>query len=93
MEEMPQLEPPDTHYLSAAMGWLGLGNLAEAKAELARIRPGQENHPNVLEARWAICAEEGDWAEGVQIARALVATAPDRASGWLHRAYALRRVP
>ena len=93
MEQPQQLEPPDTHYLSAAMGWLGLGNLAEAKAELAQIRPGQENHPNVLEARWAVCAEEGDWAEAVQIARALVAAAPDRASGWLHRAYALRRVP
>ncbi len=89
---MQPLEPPDIHYLSAALGWLGLGNSSEARAELAQIRAGQQNHPDVLEVRWQVCAEERRWPEGLQIARALMHGAPELASGWLHQAYALRRV-
>ena len=89
---MQELEPPDTHYLSAVMGWLGLGSLADAKAELALIPPSRQNHPDVLEVRWVICAEEKNWQESLQIARQLLHLAPDRSSGWLHQAYALRRV-
>ena len=85
------LEPPDTHFLLAALGWMELGNLAEAKVELGRIAPERQAHPDVLEARWLICAEAKQWDEGLVAARALVEVAPERASGWLHRAYALRR--
>jgi predicted Zn-dependent protease len=90
---MQRLEPPDTHYLSAAIGWLELGNPAEARAELARIRPAQQEHPDSLEARWWVAAEEKRWEEGLQIAQALLRRAPKRSSGWLHQAYALRRAP
>jgi hypothetical protein len=90
---MKPIEPPDIHHLSAAVGWLGLGSPAEAKAELTQIRQRWQNHPDVLEARWLVCAEEARWAEGLQVAGTLVQTAPERSSGWLHRAYALRRVP
>ena len=47
----------------------------------------------VLEVRWAISAEEENWPEGLLVARALIQSAPKRSSGWLHQAYALRRVP
>ena len=90
---MQKLELPDIHYFSAAVGWLELGNVAEAKAELDLIAPAQQNHPDVLEVRWLLCAQEERWAEGLQIARALLHGAPERSSGWLHQAYALRRVP
>lgn len=40
-----------------------------------------------------VCAEEQRWAEGLDIARALLEAAPGRVSGWLHQAYALRRAP
>jgi Tfp pilus assembly protein PilF len=86
------LEPPDTHFLLAALGWMELGNLAEAKAELGRITPALQTHPDVLEARWLICAQARQWEEALVAARALVEAAPERASGWLHQAYALRRV-
>ena len=89
---MPLLEPPDTHYFAAAIGWLELGNLKEANAELAQIATAQQNHPDVLELRWMLCAEQRDWAGGLEVARALLDRAPERASGWLHQAYALRRV-
>jgi len=85
------LEPPNTHYLLHAVGWIELGNLVEAKTELAQIGPAFQMHPDVLEVRWLICAEEKKWDEGLQVARALLHSAPDRASGWLHQAYAMRR--
>lgn len=90
---MQPLEPPDTHYVLHAIGWIELGNLVEAKAELAQIRPAFQLHPDVLEVRWQICAEEKYWDEGLRTARALIHAAPERATGWLHQAYALRRVP
>ena len=93
IEKMEELEPPDSFYLSAAIGWLQLGNIAEAKLELAGLTPSAQNNPDVLEARWVICTEEERWEEALQIAQELLARAPDRSSGWLHQAYALRRVP
>lgn len=89
---MQPLEAPDTHVVSAAIGWLGLGNLEEARAELAQVSEPQQNHPDVLEVHWLICAEQSKWDEALQIARALMASAPERSSGWLNQAYALRRV-
>ncbi len=90
---MQTLEPPDTHHFSAAIGWLELGNPGEARAELAQISSGQQEHADVLEVRWAVAAEEKRWEEALQVAQALVRQAPERSSGWLHQAYALRRVP
>ena len=84
---------PDAHYWSAAIGWLELGNLAEARAELGHISPAGRNHPDVLEVRWLVCAEQQRWEEALDVARTLLAVAPKRSSGWLHQAYALRRVP
>ena len=90
---MAPLEPPDTWHVSGALGWLGLGNAAEAQAELEQISAGQRLHPEVLEARWLICAELKHWEDGLQVARQLIHSAPERPTGWLHQAYALRRVP
>jgi Flp pilus assembly protein TadD len=87
------LEPPDTHHLSAAQGWVELGNVLEAKAELALLGSTQRKHPDVLEVRWAIAAKEGDWQLALDIARTLVRVAAERPTGWLHQAYALRRAP
>jgi tetratricopeptide (TPR) repeat protein len=87
-----ELQPPDSHHLLAAQGWLELGNNSEAGEEIARISPTNLDHPDVLELRWAICAAGQRWEAGLAIAETLLRVAPDRASGWLHRAYALRRV-
>jgi predicted Zn-dependent protease len=85
--------PPDSHHLDAAVGWLGLGSVNEARSELDLISAAHKNHPAVLEARWTICAHEKQWAAALDIALREIAAAPDDASGWLHRAYALRRLP
>src|SRR5690349_1172313 len=88
-----RLEPPDSHHLDAAVGWLGLDCAAEAQAELDQISAARQKHPDVLEARWTLCAREKRWGEALEIARAELAAAPGDCAGWLHRAYALRRIP
>src|SRR5215469_16143902 len=90
---MKRLEHPDLHYLNAAAGWLELGDRAEALAELAHIDPANQKHPDVLELRWAALAQEEQWEAALDVAQKLMQGAPERASGWLNRAYALRRAP
>lgn len=89
---MKELEPSDRHAFLAAVGWLELKNHAEAKAELGGLGPKLQMHPDVLELMFMIHSGETDWSSALEAARALVNAAPDRASGWLHQAYALRRV-
>lgn len=90
---MQPLGPPDSHHLDAAVGWLGLSCAAEARQELDLISVAHQQHPAVLEARWTVCVHERRWAEALEMAQAELAAAPDDCSGWLHRAYALRRIP
>lgn len=87
------LEYPDRHHLNAAEGWLELDKPAEARAELEQIDPAQQSHPDVLDLRWQVCARQERWNEALEIARELIHTAPGRAAGWLHHAYAVRRSP
>lgn len=89
---MSALEPIDFHRVNAAVGWLGLDSPADARAELDAIAPAQQSHPAVLEARWLLCAHEKKWREALYVADCELAVMPEGASGWLHRAYALRRV-
>jgi Flp pilus assembly protein TadD len=89
---MKPLEPPDTHHLSSALGWLGLGLSADADTEIEKIVPSLRAHPDVLEVRWQISAAKKDWAMCLDLANELQTAAPDRASSWINRAYSLRRV-
>jgi hypothetical protein len=86
------LEPPDTHHLDAAIGWLGLGCVTDARMELEQVSGDNQNHAAVLAVRWSISAHERQWSDALQIALVELTLAPDTAAGWLHRAYALRRV-
>jgi len=87
------LPHPNNLHLDAAEGWLGLGDICEARAELERLGEPLQTHPDVLRVRWAIAAEERDWPAALRLARALVRATPESSFGWLHQAYALRRVP
>ena len=89
---MSQLESPDLRHLDAAIGWLGLGCAKDARDELAMISVAGQNRPDVLSAHWLLCAHEKNWPDALQIAALELKLSPDDASGWLHRAYALRRV-
>jgi predicted Zn-dependent protease len=86
------IKPPDAFCVQAAIGWLELGNPAEARAELAGLAPGHQAHPQVLELRWFIACEEKDWETGLEIARQTLRQSPDQVFGYVHQAYSLRRI-
>jgi hypothetical protein len=88
---MKKLGPPHSHYLSAAEGWIGLGNLAEAREELMHLPTRLRAHPQALELFWTIFAQERDWMAAQEFARMLVAKAPELLSGWIHLGYSIRR--
>ena len=88
---MASLEPPDSHVLSAALGWLGLGNLEEAEIEIKRLTRPATRHPDVLEFVWVLLSRREDWIAAAATAKSLKKIAPDRPQGWIHYSYALRR--
>src|SRR5262245_54765892 len=92
LSQMQPLKPPDLHHFNAAIGWLELGALADARTELNAISPVNQAHPGVLELCWMICAAGKQWDEALVVAEKIQACLPDEPSGWLHRAYAMRRV-
>src|SRR5712672_3622014 len=73
---MKALPEPDSHHLSAAQGWLGLGNCFEANAELENISPQLRTHPDVLDVHWQIYAAAKKWDAALDIATALTALVP-----------------
>ena len=72
------ISPPDLHYFRAAQGWLELGNLLEANAELGKIAPEMRLHPDVLEVQWHICFKVNQMRACLEIGSILVRVAPDR---------------
>jgi predicted Zn-dependent protease len=86
------LEPPASHHLSSAQGWLELGNAEEADAELRQIHARFQSHPDVMELRWQTLAQLKRWRECVTLAEELVEMAANKSSGWVHRAYALHEM-
>jgi tetratricopeptide (TPR) repeat protein len=86
------LEPPDSFHLSAAVGWLELGNWREADEELEKIAPALRAHPDVLEIRWAIHAKAGKWEQCVDIGNDLINADAENSSGWIHRSFALHEL-
>lgn len=87
--DMGELDPPDSHHLSAALGWIELGLPAEAHAELARLSPEARHHADVLGVEWDLCAHEARWQEALVVATRLVELDRSRANGWIHRSFAL----
>ena len=87
-----QLKPPDSHHLSAAEGWLELGNHLEADAELDCITPKLRIHPDVLRLRWEIYAKAKKWEACVDLAETLVSIVPERLEGWIQRSFALHEI-
>ena len=88
---MKPLEPPDSHHLESALGWLELGNHVEANEELKKIAPELQAHPAVLAMRYEVHAKARNWDVAAETADALVRVAPEQASAWICLAYATRR--
>ena len=88
----PPLEPPVTHHVLAVLGWIELGNPAEAATELAQVPAALMDHPDVLEVRWQLGARRAEWAACAGFGAALVEALPDRPFGWIHRSFALHEM-
>jgi predicted Zn-dependent protease len=77
--------------LSHAQGYLGLGMVAEAAAELDLIPAPEKYTTEVLAVRLAILQEQKDWPALREAAAKFVGQLPDEAGGWITWAYATRR--
>ena len=86
------LEPPKSHHLLAAQGWLELGNHQAAGEELEQLAPALSAHPDVLEIRWQICAQEQNWDTCLYLASAMTLSAPENPRAWTLRASALHHL-
>src|SRR5262245_49549413 len=83
MKSRSALPPDDARYLSAAEGWLELGNWNEANDELEPITLTLRVHPDVLELRCRIYAAAGKWDHCIAVAETLTDQLPNRPQGWL----------
>ena len=70
-----------------------LGRADCAREELGRIAPTLRETPPVLAAMWEVCAAEGAWDAAYRAAQRLVEERSEEPVHWVHRAYALRRMP
>ena len=86
---MQNLEPPDNHHLSAAVGWLELGNPGEAKAEVDRIDAKYRTHPLVVRVRCEVYGREKNWEAVLELARTMITETPEDPYGWISRSNAL----
>ena len=89
---MKPLTRQTVFHLQAAEGWLELGNHIEANAELDKITPKMQAHPDVLEVRWNIYAKAGRWEACADIAQALCKLVPRYSVGFIHLAYSLHEM-
>ncbi len=78
--------------LQAAEGWLELGDVLEAGKEIEGIPSKLQEHPDVLEVRWQICAQTKRWEDCLRLSRILKERAPERLNGWLNFSFALHEL-
>ena len=83
---------PDLHHLTAAQGWLELGLVEEAFAELESIQPQHRTHPDVLKLRWQIYAKAEKWGHAFAVAQGLARLLPDDVEPFIWRSYSARRM-
>ncbi|MBL9186529.1 MAG: hypothetical protein JNK23_03530 [Opitutaceae bacterium] len=77
--------------LSHVQGYLALGMVAEAAAELELIPLPERDSLEVLGLRVAVLQEQGDWSALATHAGEFARRAPTEAAAWVTWAYATRR--
>lgn len=80
---------PDLHHLNAALGWLALGNTAEARADLERLDPDCRHLPEVLAVEWQVLADERRWNEAADVGDRWVEATSAAVEAWIQRSFAL----
>jgi len=80
---------PDNHHLDAAIGWLTLGNVAEARTDFERLKPKHRKLPDALAFEWQLLAVEQRWEDAAQVADHWVEASPGTPEAWIQRSFAL----
>lgn len=78
-------------YLSHARGYLELGMVAEAAAELGKVSAPLCDGTEFLAVRLAVLQEQQDWPALREAAGRFVRDVPGEAAAWITWAYATRR--
>src|SRR5829696_2857825 len=77
--------------ISHAQGYLALGLVAEAAAELEHLSPVDADRPEAVAVRLAVLHEQKKWVEVRALASELVRRTPGEPALWVTWAYATRR--
>lgn len=93
LSRMNALSRSERQTLDAALGWLGLGLLADAQKELEALPESARAHPAVLDVQYADLGEGNQWDDALAVAELEVPLHPERPGCWIHRAFAARRRP
>ena len=91
IRRMEPLEPPALHQAQAAYGWLELGDVEEAFAELERLPKELQLLPAVQAVRLDCLMAAKNWNAAVKLAQVLCGELAEEPGLWLHYAYAARR--
>ena len=83
------MEWPDNHHLDAAIGWLTLGNTAEAWTEFEKLTPTHRTLPEALAFEWQLLSTEKRWPDAAAVGEHWVEAAPDEPAAWIQRSFAL----
>lgn len=80
---------PDSVHLQFARGWLELGDVTEAEAELGQIRHEYQHCPEVLEIRFQVLARRQRYEEALNVALRQISDTPTDYRGHMNRGNAL----
>lgn len=77
-------------HLDYALGYLGLNLLAEARAELALIKPADRDSADVLAVHLELAMAASSWSRVIKLAAKLTVLDSSLERPWIAWAYALR---
>ena len=89
----PKYVKAEINHLAAARRSYKLGKYADALDELQKSEAERDHQHEILELRWSIHADQGEWTKCVDIARTMTLIHPDEPLGWLCLADSIRNVP
>ena len=81
--DMTDLSPKDALHVQAAQDFLKASNPAGAQAEIDQLIPPCLDRPEVLEIRWELAAQAGNWDLALQLATSLTQLALENEFAWL----------
>ncbi|MET0262085.1 MAG: hypothetical protein ABW223_04255 [Rariglobus sp.] len=77
-------------HLDYTLGYIGLNLLADARAELALIKPADRETPDVLTVEIELAMARFTWPRVISLSSRLAALTPTFERPWISWAYALR---